>query len=290
MELLAGIGPGQEQEAVDQSRQAIGLLEHAADGLPVALGVPLVLKRHLSHRADGRERRAQLVRGVRGEAPELGDGVLDARQGEVEHAGQLAELVLGVLDDQALAEVVHGQPLRLTREPIERRQGRGRPASGLRARRWPRPRGGPAGCPATTDATRGACPPRSGPPGARRARCRSDACRCARARACRPRGGARSARAPGARWGGRPGRPARAGGCGSAAFHRLPRLRRGFARRRPQAHSGRSPFSRAGAPPPPGSPRGGWRRAPGAARSRETTTSRPRRGRALPRGRRHTRA
>ena len=133
------------------------------------------------------------------------NGVLDPGQGQVEDAGQVAQLVFRVLDGQALAQVVHGQALGLTRQAIEGRQGAAGQPVASESRRSPRRPGGRAGCRGAADATRDAGPPRSGPPGGRRARppIRCDAAADANRRAVAQDGG-RSARAPGAPIGGPP--------------------------------------------------------------------------------------
>jgi hypothetical protein len=115
------------RETGGQARQTVRRLEHAPDGFAVVLRRSRARERDLSDGADGGQGRAQLVGGVRREAPKPRDGVLDPGKGLVEDAGQVTQLVLRVLDRQALAEVVDGQSLGLARQPVD---GRGaRPAS-----------------------------------------------------------------------------------------------------------------------------------------------------------------
>ena len=63
-----GLRPREQQEILDEPRESIDLLEHAADDLTIALGTQRSLERDLSDTANGGERGAQLVRSVGCEA------------------------------------------------------------------------------------------------------------------------------------------------------------------------------------------------------------------------------
>ena len=96
--------PRQRQETLYQPRQAVDLLEHASDDLSVGPCTERTLQRHLAHAADGGERGAKLVRGVRREPPKLLERLLEAREALIEHAGELAELVLEVPYGETLGQ------------------------------------------------------------------------------------------------------------------------------------------------------------------------------------------
>jgi hypothetical protein len=98
---------------------AVRLFEHAADGFAVAPWVLLFLERHLPHGPYRGQGGSQLVRGVGGESLELRERLLDPSEREVEDAGQMAELVVGVLDGKPGAQGVGRQGLRMPGHPIQ---------------------------------------------------------------------------------------------------------------------------------------------------------------------------
>ena len=68
---MSGICAGDGQQVVHQTSKAVHFLQHAADRIPVVLGIALFLKADLAYGADRGQRRAQLMRGIRGKTPEL---------------------------------------------------------------------------------------------------------------------------------------------------------------------------------------------------------------------------
>ena len=62
---------GQSQERVDEVGHAVDLLEHAADGLLVLVRRAALRDRRLADTAHDGKRRAELVRGIGGKAPQL---------------------------------------------------------------------------------------------------------------------------------------------------------------------------------------------------------------------------
>src|SRR5262249_43591150 len=61
-----GLRPREQEEILDEPREAIDLLEHAPDDLAIALRTQRSLERDLSDTANGGERGAQLVRSIGG--------------------------------------------------------------------------------------------------------------------------------------------------------------------------------------------------------------------------------
>jgi len=98
----AGFAPSQDEKTFDKPGQTVDFLEHASDDLSVGRSTEGSLQRHLAHATNGGERRAKLMRGVRGKPTKLLERRLEAREGLIEHPGELAELVL---------DIPHGQPL-----------------------------------------------------------------------------------------------------------------------------------------------------------------------------------
>ena len=92
---LAGVGPGQQQQAVDQRRQPVALLAERAEDLAVFVGRPGLLERHLDRGPHRGQRAAQLVRGVGREAGDLGVVGRQPVEQVVDGPGQLVELVAG---------------------------------------------------------------------------------------------------------------------------------------------------------------------------------------------------
>ena len=96
---LAGVEPGEVEELLGQLRQALELLSHANEELVSRRLVELLIGEELQMSSQREERRAQLVRGVGDELTagslELGETLAHA----IERTGQLAELVVGGVDD-----------------------------------------------------------------------------------------------------------------------------------------------------------------------------------------------
>ena len=97
---------GQRQQTVDEIRQPVDLLEHAADHRPVRRLVVPLAQPDLAHTAHRGQRRAQLVRHVGREPSHLRERRLEAGQHLVEHRGQAAQLVVRVGDRQPLAQAI----------------------------------------------------------------------------------------------------------------------------------------------------------------------------------------
>ena len=68
---LAAVRARDDQQAVDQMRETPDLLQHTGDDFAVCLTGVDVLQAHLADAAHRSQRRAQLMRGVGGEALEL---------------------------------------------------------------------------------------------------------------------------------------------------------------------------------------------------------------------------
>jgi hypothetical protein len=82
-----------------------------AHGAQVTGGGLGVAQAHVQRRAHDRQRRAQLVRGVGGEAPLAGERPVQPLQHAVEGVGELLELVLRAVQADALLEGVGGAAL-----------------------------------------------------------------------------------------------------------------------------------------------------------------------------------
>ena len=67
----AGIATRQHQQTIDQQSQPVDFFEHAADDFTVRIFVAPAAQADLTHAANGRKRRPQLVRCVGGEAAHL---------------------------------------------------------------------------------------------------------------------------------------------------------------------------------------------------------------------------
>ena len=77
---LPGLGARQRQQPIDQARQPIDLLEHAADDAAIRRLVAVPAQADFADAADRRQRRAQLVRHVGGEPPHLLERALEPRR------------------------------------------------------------------------------------------------------------------------------------------------------------------------------------------------------------------
>ncbi len=105
---LAGVEAGQFEERFDEPAHALRGALAGLEGFAVFLvrafaGEPVL--RVGEHHRDGR---AQFVRGVGGEAGLLGEGGVEAGEGGVQHAGEVAKFAFGVGGVDALGEVARG--------------------------------------------------------------------------------------------------------------------------------------------------------------------------------------
>src|SRR6202007_613108 len=92
------------KRACGEIGQTIDLLEHAADHVAIALRLTLALQRHLADAAHRGQWRAQLVRSGGGEAAQLVESLLDARQRFIERGGKAPEFIAWIRHRQALAK------------------------------------------------------------------------------------------------------------------------------------------------------------------------------------------
>ena len=162
---LAGLGARQREQPIDEAGETIDLLEHAFDDAAIGVLVALAAQAHLADAADRRERRAQLVRDVGGELPHLRERRLEPRQRLVEHRGQPAHLVVGMLHRQPIRQPLGGDRPRALGHLLDRRQRparqrRSRPARPRRPRaaaRGAAPAGARAAAPASASSERPTC-------------------------------------------------------------------------------------------------------------------------------------
>jgi len=103
----AALRSGQGEQLVYQTGQLFHLLQHAGDSLP-ATGRSAIggAQGHFAYAADGRQGRAQLMGGVRGEEFHLLKRAIELGQKVVEGHGELAELIVGIVHRQPFAEAV----------------------------------------------------------------------------------------------------------------------------------------------------------------------------------------
>ncbi len=118
----ARIAVRQPQQRVDQRRQTVDLLEHAADGF-------LVLGRRagfdqtgFADAANHGERRPQFVRRVGREAAQLVERRLEPRERIVDHGRQAADFVVLIRDGDAFMQALGSHPPGFGRQVIDRRQ------------------------------------------------------------------------------------------------------------------------------------------------------------------------
>ena len=107
---FAGVKPGQRQQRLDEVthalRRALVGFKGFAVFLVVAWAVEAVL-RVGEHHGDGRP---EFMRGVGGDAGLPGEGLVEAGEGGVQHAGKLAQFAIRVAGADALREVACGNP------------------------------------------------------------------------------------------------------------------------------------------------------------------------------------
>ena len=94
----------EDQKALDEPRESVYLLQHAADDVAIRDGIKCVLQRHLPHAAHRGEWGAQLVRSIGRETAQSFEGILQTGQRVVEYRRELPELVLGVIDGEPFGE------------------------------------------------------------------------------------------------------------------------------------------------------------------------------------------
>ena len=106
------VGARQEQQLVDDLVHARELLELHVHGFPLRRLEVAGHQHALRVQAHEGKRRLELVRGVRGEAPDLVEGSLEAVEHLVEQAREVRDLVLHGLDGDAFPQVVGADPVR----------------------------------------------------------------------------------------------------------------------------------------------------------------------------------
>ena len=114
---------GQGQQLLGELREALHLLEARAKRLLVLGGVPGAAQGDLDLGAQPRKRRAQLVRGIRGEPPLGLDAPLHAIEHGVEGVDEAPELVLARGLGQALGQVRLADAASLGHDLVDRPQG-----------------------------------------------------------------------------------------------------------------------------------------------------------------------
>src|SRR5436190_510635 len=87
----ATLQPRQREQGFDEIVETLRFLQHAADGVPQFRRIAGLPQSHFPDRAQGGQRRAQLMGGIGREALEFGERALEAMQRRVEVGGQLAE-------------------------------------------------------------------------------------------------------------------------------------------------------------------------------------------------------
>ena len=102
----------QQQQVLRQANQPLHLLEARAEDPAVLLGRPLCPQGDLDATPEGGERRPELVGGVGGEPPHLGEGALEPRQHLVQRLREAVELVARPPEEDAPRQVLRADPPR----------------------------------------------------------------------------------------------------------------------------------------------------------------------------------
>ena len=102
----ACLGTRRREQRVDDARDLVGIRENHRQCPPVFLGLPWPPEGELGLRRHPRERRAQLVRQLRREAPLVTQARSDAIEQAVECEGEPRELVVGLAAREAPIEIV----------------------------------------------------------------------------------------------------------------------------------------------------------------------------------------
>ena len=101
---LSRLGAREDQKALDEPREPVYLLQHAADDIAIGDGIKCMLQCHLSHAAHRSEWGTQLVRSIGRETAQSFERILQTGQRVIEDCRELPELVLGVLDRKPFGE------------------------------------------------------------------------------------------------------------------------------------------------------------------------------------------
>ncbi len=105
---LARLQARDGEESLDRFGEALGFFQHAGDRLADGRVQPGFLGDGFQFHAHDRQRRAEFVGGVRGEAARVLERLVEPSDHAVEHDGQPFEFVVGADDGQAASEVVAG--------------------------------------------------------------------------------------------------------------------------------------------------------------------------------------
>jgi hypothetical protein len=126
------VGACQCQQAIDESRESLDLLEHAAECVARDRGIVggAIAQRDFRDGAHRRQRRAQLVRRVGREAPQSIERRLEPSEHAVERDGHAVELVGFAAYRQSLAQAIDRDALRgLGQHAHGRQQSAGEPGA-----------------------------------------------------------------------------------------------------------------------------------------------------------------
>ena len=115
-----GFQAGQHQQVTHQPDQPLHFGLDAVESGTIGIGVALALAHHIQPPLQGRERRAQLVRGVGHEAALAGERCLEPRQHVVERGGEPAQLVVRPAIVQPRAEIAGAHRARELSHAIDR--------------------------------------------------------------------------------------------------------------------------------------------------------------------------
>jgi hypothetical protein len=103
---LVALGARHQEQIVDQARQALRLVDGGADSAGELRARGAVARDELELGPEHRQRRAQLVAGVGGEAALALEAVLEPREHLVEGRAETMELVVPTAERQALVQAI----------------------------------------------------------------------------------------------------------------------------------------------------------------------------------------
>ena len=112
----------EDQKALDEPREPIYFLQHAADDVAIGDTIKCVLQCHLSHAAHRCEWGTQLVRSIGRETAQSFERILQTGQGVIEDCRELPELVSGVLDWKSFGQRFRGDLPGLLRHGADGRE------------------------------------------------------------------------------------------------------------------------------------------------------------------------
>ncbi|HID77615.1 MAG TPA: hypothetical protein EYP56_16665 [Planctomycetaceae bacterium] len=120
----------QEQQLIDEPAQALALFQHTGQQFVLLIRLQRAPHGHFDFCAQHGQRRAQLVRSIGGEAPDLVEGLFQPGDHVVDRAGQSTQFVVGVFHGKPLAEPIGCDAVRLAAQLFDGGQGAARQAIG----------------------------------------------------------------------------------------------------------------------------------------------------------------